>query len=199
MLDAIILDQTMQKNILIFFSLIVTSFSGQAQPPYQIKSCKIVIEFSTGFARGTKTIIFSDSGKIEKQLGTIYFDTSAMSRISKEFKSNKTIAHTLGIQTKDSVFSIDLDARSGTRRSRINLDWLPKTNSEEKKIGENTLLGRKCTITNFGPVKIWYWKGLALKKETPAFIKVYEYASLIDENYIIKDDEFAIPKDIKWQ
>ena len=55
--------------------LIPTAFFGQtfvdySQVPYKISSCKIDLVFATGsFQEGTKTLVFTDSGRIEKQFG----------------------------------------------------------------------------------------------------------------------------------
>ena len=47
-------------------------------------------------------------------------------------------------------------------------------------------------------IKFWYWNNLVLKKEFAEgdVVKTLEYATFIDENYMIKSDEFEIPKDV---
>ncbi len=58
--------------------------------------------------------------------------------------------------------------------------------------------GTKTII--FDDFKIWYWKGIALKKEMNIDnLKIYEYATFIDEDYKIKVDEFLVPRNIKMQ
>ena len=54
---------------------------------------------------------------------------------------------------------------------------------------------------DFDGFKIWYWKGIVLKKEyiISSTQKIYEYATSIDENYVIKEDEFKVPKNVKMQ
>ena len=66
---------------------------------------------------------------------------------------------------------------------------------QKKKIGHDTFLNQTCEIVDFQGFKIWYWKGLALKKEMALSPnpKVYEDATAIDGNYIIKGDEFKVP------
>ena len=66
---------------------------------------------------------------------------------------------------------------------------------QKKKIGYDTFLNKTCEIVGFQGFKIWYWKGLALKKEMALSPnpKVYEYATDIDENYIIEKNEFKVP------
>ncbi len=206
---------TMQKTILFIAFLITLTFDSLAQSPYQIKSCKIDFVFFNSFQKGTKTLIFKDSGKIEKEIGEIYsIDTKALKKLG--WKKPRPVMHVLHIRRQDSVFFLDLDSMVGSGRFALTLvgsshpeepiiqtgkdtfdvDILAFVNSQKKKIGEDTLLGRPCDIIDFNGVKIWYWKGLALKKEIIPQ-KVYEYATSIDENYVIKEDEFKIPNGVK--
>ena len=68
----------------------------------------------------------------------------------------------------------------------------------QKKVGEDTFLGKRCEIYDMGGAKIWYWKGVALKKVLLAD-QIYEDATSVDENYVIKPDEFEVPKNVKMQ
>ena len=191
----------MQKYTFLFFFLTVQVFNVQSQSSYQIESCKIEFIYYNGIAKGTKTIIFADSGRIEKQLVTQYVDTANNSDIQQQFIGNRTVYHILQIQTQDSVFSIDLDLMIGSKRARFNIDMSSYINNEKKKIGEGIFLNKKCDITDFSGFNIWYWKGLALKKEmtiSPTQ-QVYETATLIDEHYLIKEDEFKVPIGVKMK
>ncbi len=168
---------------------------AHSQSPYQIKSCKIDFVFSNGPQKGTKTLIFADSGKVEKEYGVANIDTSVNSEIPKQFIGSRTVYHSLIIQTQDSVFSVDLDLMTGGKRQRFNLDMSSIIDGQKKKIGQDIFLNKTCDIVDFHGFKIWYWKGLALKKEMTLSPNqnVYEYATAIDENYIIKEDEFKVP------
>ena len=182
------------------FITIVITFIGQlsmgySQTPYKINSCKIDFVFAAGNLRkGTKTLIFDDSGKVEKELGITYLDTSANAEIPKEIIGNRTVYHTLLIHTTDSIFSIDLDLMTCGKSANLNPGF--SSTDEMKKIREETFLSKKCDVMNVNGVKLWYWKGIVLKKEIPAE-GVYEYATSIDENYVIKKDEFEVPKNVK--
>ncbi|SRR5579862_8837821 len=194
----------MHKKVVVLGLFALTTFSGNSQAPYGIKSCKIVIVYSVGFAKGTKTIIFADSGRIEKTEGTICFDSSAVSKTFPMLPGSvpKAAVHSLTIQTVDSIYSIDLDSMYGSKQLKIRFLGLPSISDQVLDVGKDTLLGKMCTIKEFLGCKIWYWKGLALKKEFPKlfpqFSNVYEYATKIEETYIIQPDEFAIPKNVKW-
>lgn len=206
----------MQRKTLIFLIFIIQASIGKSQNPYQIKSCKIDFVFSNGLQKGTKTLIFSDSGKIEKESGITYVDTSANSEIPRQFIGSRTVYNSLIIHTKDSVFAIDMDSKTGTSSFRFTLvesshqdepvkktgkntfdiDLLALQKNAAKKVGEDTFLNKKCDVIDLDGAKIWYWKGIALKKESLSG-QIYEYATSIDENYVIKENEFKVPDNIK--
>lgn len=48
-------------------------------------------------------------------------------------------------------------------------------------------------------LKAWYWKGIALKSGFSKDNGIFEYATSIDENYIIKEDEFKFPDNIEMK
>jgi hypothetical protein len=206
-------------RIAITIILVGVTLIGFSQAPYQIKSCKIDFVFSNGIQKGTKTIIFDDYGRLAKEMGTTYVDTSLNSDIPKEFIGNRTSYRSLIIKTKDSVFTIDLGSMLGSGRPALYTDGFSEKsaaikisekdtfqidlsfNNKQKKIGEGVFLGKKCDIMDFDGFKIWYWKGIVLKKEyiISSTEKIYEYATSIDENYIIKEDEFNLPDGVKMR
>lgn len=178
------------------FSTVSFAYS---QAPYKINSCRIHFVFAVGnLQKGTKTVIFADSGRIEKQIVLAYTDTSKNPEIPKGIIGNRTVYHLLQIQTIDSVFSIDLDLMTGTKRVRFVLGASVPLDNQMKKIREDTFLNKKCEVIDFNAATLWYWNGIVLKKEL-GIDGVYEYATSIDEDYIIKETEFEFPKDIKLQ
>ena len=193
----------MQKKSISIFILSILLISGQSQIPIQIKSCKIDFVYYAPPLKGTKTIIFTDSGSIFKEIGEQLIDTSNSVGIPKQIIGSRSTYHILIIQTKDSTFSVDLDSMTGTatKRTKLSLDFLPIVGTQMNKIGEDTFLNKKCDIMALRGFKIWYWKGIAVKKEltTEATETVLEYATSIDENYVIKEDEFRIPSGIKMK
>jgi hypothetical protein len=188
----------MRQILLILTVFFGQTFIGYSQAPYKINSCKIDFVFATGsFQKGTKTLVFADFGKVEKQFGVTYLDTSANTEIPKGMLGNRTVFHTLQIQTPDSVFSVDLDLMTGKKRVKFGFTS-SLIDDQMIKVREDTFLGRKCNIMDFNGVKLWYWKGIVLKKEMP-IDGIYEYATSIDENYVVKEDEFQVAKGVKMQ
>ena len=188
------------KKLLTCLPLIVTLFVvGQTQAPYEIKSAKIDFVFNNGLQLGTKTLIFTDSGKIEKAVAATEIDTSFFKNMSKEFNENLGASKTMIIQTQDSVFTIDLKKLTGTKRQRINVGIPSFPDEQKKKTVTDSFLNRECEIVDFHSFKIWYWKGIAVKKEMviDATHKIYEYATSIDEDYIIKAEDFEVPDNVK--
>lgn len=191
------------KKILINISLFLVVLTGYTQAPYQVKSAKIDYVWSNGLSKGTKTLIFDDSGRVEKIIGKELFDTSVNLGdlgFPKAFKLNKTVQNSLIIQTKDSIYSIDMDSMVGSSSPRINMNLkslLPKL----KKLGEKEFAGKTCAIieTPFG--KILMWKGICLNKfyEGAPSPEIYEYAVTVTENYVIKVDEFKVPSQVRME
>lgn len=186
----------MHTRILFLLIFIFRITICNSQTPYKIKSCKIDSYFSNGFQKGKKSLIFTDSGKIEKLYTVVNTDTTIDIGIPKEYSRGKAVDHHLLIQRTDSVFSIDLDKMIGYKKARFYIDFSSFIENKKKKIGEDTILNRSCDIIEINGIKIWYWKGIALKTELLVG-HVYEYATSIDENYIIKEDEFKLPKGVK--
>lgn len=168
---------------------------------YEIKSCKIDFEYRTPMFKGKKTLIFADSGRIEKLVTEQSIDTLKMQELNPTNFGGRSKIHVIQIQTKDSVFSVDLDLMTGSSRERIRVgpDMTTLAAKMNTKIGVDTFLNRKCDIVDFHGLKLWYWKGVVLKKQFPeeSGASVSEYATSIDENYNLKDDEFKVPSGAK--
>ncbi len=189
----------MRQFLTILIAFIGQISIGYSQAPYKINSCKIDFVFAGGnFVKGIKTLIFNDSGKIEKQLSVTYRDTSATSEFPKEVFGNRIVYHQLSIHKNDSIFYVDLDSMTGNRKVTSDFNSSSFINDLMKKIKTDTFLNKTCDVMDFDGIKLWYWNGIVLKKEFP-MDGIYEYATSIDENYIIKEDEFQVPKDIKME
>jgi hypothetical protein len=69
-----------------------------------------------------------------------------------------------------------------------------------KVIGREIYLQKPCEIVSFGnEFKIWMWNKLALRKElvnASDGVNIFERAIEINENYIIKKDEFDLSEGI---
>lgn len=190
------------KKLLTLLPLFLILFSsGQTTSPYGIKSAKIEFAFSNGLQSGTKTLIFTDSGKIEKVYAAISMDTSMINNMPEGFSTNNISSQILIIQTKDSVFRVDLEKQVGSKRERFNLDMSSMFNDNKESIGTDLILNRLCDVYDLEGFKIWFWKGLVLKKEMviDGNHKIYECATSIDEDYPIKSDEFKVPKNVQFK
>lgn len=183
-------------NIFLILYFFMTSYISDN---YQIKSCKIEFVFANGLQTGKKTLIFDRYGSVEKEEGESITNKISDDEIPREFIDKRISYHLLTIKTSDSIFNIDLDSMIGTKRVLLNANT-GMINSKVNKVGESFYLNRKCEIFDYNGIKIWYWKGIAIKKE---FLSsggvIYEYATMINENYLIKDDEFLVPKNVKFK
>ena len=84
--------------------------------------------------------------------------------------------------------SFFFDLMAGGKRQRLNLNMSSMIQDQKKKIGHDTFLNKTCEIVDFQGFKIWYWKGLALKKEMALSPnpKVYEYATALIKIILLK-------------
>lgn len=162
----------MKTMLLLVFSLI-NSFGLFSQPLCEIKSCKIEYEFFDGIQKGTKTLIFDDSGWIEKQIVFSILDSTKLPPFLAGSPKVKTVNNILTLKTLKWVYNIDLDLKTGQRTSRTLFTMKSLTDNFMKKIGEDIYLNKHCIIYDFNGFKIWIWKGITLKKELafPGWIK----------------------------
>ena len=189
----------MYKTLFLLTILVGHSLYGQTKRLYQIKSCKTISFFSDGVNRDTITTIFDDSGLVEKDYRIYRRDTSKFTELVKQLYGTRTLFHKLEIQTKDTLFMTDLDLMTAKKFANSNPKTPLYTEKEKKKIGEGVFLGKKCDIVKVKGFTIWYWKGIQLKKiPSDQNDKYYTYhVFFIDENYIIKEDEFKFPTNMK--
>jgi len=132
----------------------------------------------------------------------IQVDTSANTDLPKEVVGKQPVYNTLILKRPDSVFVINLDQLQGSKSAVLfTMDKSAPDaafRNMKRKVGEDTFLGRKCEIFDVGGAKIWYWRGIALKKVLLPD-QLYEIATSIDERYIIKANEFEVPKNVRMQ
>ena len=73
---------------------------------------------------------------------------------------------------------------------------------DEKTVipGEDTLLGKHCEVREVDKdFRLWVWNKITLKKmliQKGSDNKWGEFAVEIDEDYVIKPDEFMVPKHV---
>lgn len=68
----------MNRQLILFTCFLFYALSLFSQAPCDIKSCKIEYEFFDGVQKGTKTLIFDDSGWIEKQFVFSILDSTKL-------------------------------------------------------------------------------------------------------------------------
>ena len=169
---------------------------------YQLRACKLTFKFSNGLQEGDKVLIFNDSGVFEKVHVYAHALNKSLNGDSVVAALTKNEVTVLMIKTPKSVYTIDLKSKKGRKEHRSPVLWGNESAFLKKRlIGEDTVLGRLCDVYECdGGFKVWYWKGIALRKEmvidgTP----VFERIMAIDEHYLIKKDEFAVPIGVALQ
>jgi hypothetical protein len=189
----------MYKYLTLLICFAFYAFTSFSQAPCDIKSCKIEYEFFDGVQKGTKRLIFDDSGWTEKQIVFSILDSTKLPPFPSGSPEIKTVSNILTLKTLKWVYNIDLDLKIGQRSPRTLFSMKSMTDNLMKRIGVGVFLNRTCVIYDFNGYKIWIWKGVTLKKELafPDGSKVYEIAISIDENYIIDKSEFKVPSGVK--
>jgi hypothetical protein len=185
------------------------SDSAASKRFYDIKSCRIVYKFYDGPQSGVKTLIFDDWGKEEKEEVTTVSDTGLMKQMLDvaglpDSLRNMTIPgvqHTLLIRSAYKKYVINLDKKIGYQSTASMQQFGMNLFEQEAVIvGEDTLLGKRCVVKEIQKAfRLWIWHKIALKKiiiQKGSPLNVGEYATEIDENYVIKPNEFMVPKNI---
>ena len=186
------------------------SDSAVVKKLYGIKSCKIVFKFYNGPQSGVKTIIFDDWGNMEKEEVITFSDTAIMGKALRQLSGGKFhdtipgVQHNLRIRTAQEIYTIDVSQQVGYKtRSFALFDQTTMMNSMTTAVGTDTLLGKPCRIVEMQHAfRLWMWDNIALKKQLVQEVpdmKMEEYAIEVDDNYVIKPDEFTVPANIKIQ
>jgi hypothetical protein len=203
------------------FSLFLTpllflSVTAAAQPdssgltkPYGIKSCKIVYKFFDGPQNGSKTLIFDDWGRREKEDVVMSTDTAALQKFLSDMHGEiaqtspkpkpPIVQRNMKVRIPGAVYAIDLDRQIGYKQE----DASPLPDLDQSEVGKDTILGKPCRIVEVRHAfRIWYWGKIALRREMVSKVlgmRIEEFAIEVDENYSIGPDEFKIPASIKIQ
>ena len=195
------------KNIFSIILLILYAFTGVCQTdslnsgptPYDTKSGKIIYRFSNGIQQGQKIVVFDNYGREEKMIT----NTIMSLNINNSERNAGDTIHEMIIKKGNYIYKINLDAGTGFKLSRgeplpLNLDAL---RPGQVLAGTDTILDRPCTIIEvFGSLRTWYWNRIPIKKQvmgTSTTTNVEESAVSIDENYMVRKNEFEIPEGVK--
>jgi len=166
--------------------------------PYQIQSCKIIYQYSNGMQQGQKIVIIDKWGLLERQelIGYTGMDfRRSDSGISQNFFKRVDV---LNLVTQDEVYLIDLNRKTGIRTARVFSSPVD-TALTGKAVKKDTILDRECLVKEFeNGVKIWLWKGIVLKRQSisQASSGIGEVAISIDENYVVKKEDFLVPQNV---
>jgi hypothetical protein len=208
----------MNPYIFLCFSALLLSAATHAQTdssasgkPFGIKSGRIVYTFFAITASGERILTFDDWGNTFKEELTTVQDTATMEKLLMAVKGNsksapdslfnmkmRAVQHYWGIRTPMQTWTIDPDRHIGYVTESYNppeLGPIPAT-----VVGQDTILGKPCQVVEQQHgIRIWFWKNIPLKK-LPLWVSgpnVGEHATLIDENYVIRPNEFKAPANIK--
>jgi hypothetical protein len=152
-----------------------------------------------------RTVIIDDSGRYVKVIVEAHLlapkekYASIDTNLAKMLRPN---TDQMFIITPDMQYAEDLDSLTGVR-----LPPQPVFSAkgffgpDMKIIGRETLPGKPCEIDEINDgIRVWTWKGITLRtqniqKGNEPVIKLE--AVSIDEQYLIKPDEFQIPKNAR--
>ncbi len=156
-------------------------------------------------------MIFDDWGNTVKEEVTTFTDTIMMRHVFRSISDSMgnipvpAVQHNLIIKISSQLYSIDLDKHIGYKSNSISFHFGPDFfKKDEVIVGTDTIIGKPCQIVDMQHAfRLWIWEKIPLKKQPiPAImdgVKVEEYATEIDDSYVIKADEFKIPFNIKIQ
>lgn len=185
--------------------------SSASRRPFGIKSGRIVYTFFAITASGERILTFDDWGNTFKEEITTVQDTAILEKLLMAVKENskspdsifnmkmRGVQHYLGIHTPRQTWNIDLDLHIGYVAESYNAPDLGPISAT--MVGQDTILGKLCQVVEHQQsMRIWFWKNIPLKKLSLAVSgphEVGEHATLIDENYVIRPNEFNVPANIK--
>src|SRR5258708_2515016 len=185
--------------LIIFLILIINTQaqfdSSSMRKYYDIKSCKIVYNFSNGLQKGEKTIVFDFWGNYEKAIVHSRLVNESMGGDSVISKLVTKGTNMMYLKTPKVIYEINMDDNIGIKQDRSSFEFSSDfLDQKKKKIGIDTILGKPCEIIEVaGAIKIWFWNKIALKKQLSQKvdgITVEEYAIKVDEQYSVRPNQF---------
>ncbi len=174
---------------------------------YGIKSGIVVskAELPNNMGSTTTTLYFTDHGKKEYTEMESKIEMMGMSQNNKNasiikngymysWTPGETTGSKIKIDEALDLSTMDFDEMSEERKNELNL----------KKIGTETILGKKCDIyavenPQMGSGKVSVWKNLVLKTQADAMgMTMKSEAISIDENAKIPKEKFEVPEDVTF-
>ncbi len=164
---------------------------------YNIESAFIKYSIS-GNTKGEEILKFDDFGKREIS------KTDVVREVVFYSVKNIQKIKLLNVFKNNFLYAIDLNNKTGIKtisKEYINDNKFTKEDILKNGgilIAKNDILGKNCEVWKTRNLKIWLWKGLALKIKSKIVGKKYEkIATEIKENISILPNELMIPNDIK--
>lgn len=192
----------MKKLILIIF-IISTAIFAQDFKRYEFKSGKVVFE-SSGSITGTETMYFDDYGMLEVK----------STKATLEMMGIKQVTDTKVIMDGKWIYTLDNNSGEATKMENPLYSMFPQggdlekvgeemmTNMGGKKIGTETLLGKKCEIWEIKKLmsKIWIWKSIPIKSEINMMgMNITSIATSVEVDIPVSPNEFKIPEGVEFK
>ncbi len=159
---------------------------------------------SSGSITGTETMYFDNYGMLEVK------NTKA----SLDMMGIKQVTDTKVIMDGKWIYTLDKNSGEATKMDNPLYSMYPEggdiekigeemmTNMGGKKIGTETLLGKKCEIWEIQKLmsKIWVWKSIPIKSELNMMgMKITSIATSVEVDIDVSPDEFKIPEGVEFK
>ena len=175
------------------------NMSSVAVKRYDVESARIELEIKGDFAHGRQTVLFTDWGLHQSDIGQQDgAQTKSITIIDADF------SYAFGTRDKDGLKSkIDQPAW----HSDAGLDysaWMAKNFMAQgfESAGTRVIAGKTCDVWKQGVMTMCVWKGVMLyfESSTPdGKQKSITEAVKVDEHPTIAGDAFTVPADIKFK
>ena len=189
---------------LIFILLVVSvTISAQDFKRYEFKSGKVTYQ-TTGSMQGTETMYFDNYGMLEVK------NTKA----TLEMMGIKQVTDTKVIMDGKWIYTLDNNSGDANKMENPLYSMFPDggdlekvgeemmTNMGGKKIGTETLLGKKCDIWEIKKLmsKIWVWKSIPIKSEINMMgMNITSIAISVEVDIPVSPNEFKIPEGVEFK
>ncbi len=191
------------KKTLFLLLIISVVISAQDFKRYQFKSGKVKYKTS-GSMKGTETMYFDNYGMLELK------ETKA----TLEMMGIKQVTDARTIMNGKWVYTIDNNSGKANKVENPLYSMFPEGGNLEKvgeemmknmggkKIGSETLLGKKCDIWEIQKLmsKVWVWKSIPIKSEVNMMgMNITQIATSVEVDIKISADKFKIPEGVEFK
>lgn len=195
--------KTIMKKLIYISFIISIAISAQDFKRYEFKSGKVVYQ-SNGSITGTEILYFDNYGMLEVK------NTKA----TLEMMGIKQVTDTKVIMDSKWIYTIDKNSGEANKMKNPLNSMFPEGGDLEKvgeeiminmggkKIGSETLLGKKCEIWEIEKLmsKIWVWKSIPLKSEIKMMgMNITQIAISVEVDINISADKFKIPEGVEFK